>query len=225
MNISRIGCVAVLVVAALAGQAGASLIGLGQQPPDITVSAATISYNAGTGLLTIVGTPTVIDYDGAAPPDYGIINGGVGLIRSFQVSITLDSSGTLIGGVAGNDLAVVGLVDTDNSHTPSGGEQFTTLLTGEVTRFGYSETAPYRLFDLLFSVTGGSLQSDFGSQVGLIFDAVSYQAGKAFTGSFATDFAGAGFGNGDLFLTPEPASLALLLAGGLGGLAIRRRRV
>lgn len=207
--------VAVLTfVCVFAGSAGADLLNLTQQPPDITMNFCYVSYSAGTGQLSVAGDPVTIDYDGTAPPDYDIIDDGAQL-PVFQISIYVGSDGKLVDAMP-STLLISGQIDKP-------GEVFETLLTGSVTEFGYDPNSPNRVFEFVFSVTGGSLAGEFGPYVGVILDAGAYQSGKAFAGSFSADFANTGLGVADAFPVPEPATGALLLVG-LAGVVIRRRR-
>lgn len=229
MNVQARGLVLSFCAAAvLASSARADLIGISKSPPivtDLTIDYSTISYDASTKVLTIVGWPTEIDYTNDGPPDYGIVGGGSGLQQSAQIAISVNNLGTLDGGVPGDDLSIVGKVNAP-------GKVYGTLLTGEIAAFYYDEDAPHQLFELLFTVTGGSESANFGPVVGLVFDAVDYDAyGIPFTGSFAssfTNFAGdpefdSPPGRGDIFTVPEPGSM-LLLAAGMGMAGLMRRR-
>ena len=182
---------------------------------DITASFSKLTYDATTDNLVVAGTATAIDYDHSAPPDATIFSGGVGNPASFAINIQVDSTGALIGGSAGNDLQIMGRITGGPHPTPVYGE----LLTGEIVKFGYADSAPYRLFEFVFQVTGGSQAPYVGQQVGVIFDSIS-----GFGGSFAANFATSSSGNADIFSIPEPTAIVLALAG-LASVVAGRLRV
>jgi hypothetical protein len=185
---------------------------------DITSSYASASYNSTTKLLSISGTATAIDYDQTAPPDAGISSGGAGKPASFLVNVHVDSQGALLAPATATDLKIMGLFAGGPHPSPIYG----TLLTGQVTKFGYANSSPNRLFEFVFLVTGGSQMAYFGTTVGIIFDSLT-----GFHGSFASNFTTSTNGNGDTFGVPEPSALRLVLVGCLvaaASLGARRAR-
>lgn len=180
---------------------------------DITVSFAKATYDAATKSLLVTGTAVAIDYDGSAPPDASVLNGGVGNPASFIINIQVDNDGTLIGGNAGHDLEIKGRIANGPHPSPVYGD----LLTAEIYAFGYATSAPF-IMEFKFWVTGGNQAAQFGSEAGVIFNTVS-----GFSGSFANNFTTSTSGSADTFALPEPASAALL-AVGMAALAIVGRQ-
>ncbi|MGA2138159.1 MAG: HYR domain-containing protein, partial [Verrucomicrobiia bacterium] len=147
-----------------------------------STSTSALTYTASSHLFTITAPPTSIQFSGAE---------GVRLItgtKSLTISVLVDNSGNLIGGVPAN-----GGIDFTLSGTVSrivGGVTNTytgVLLTGAVTGFGFLESGPTDLYDFRFNPTGGALSNffscgDIGVQV--------TSAASTFTGSFSTNFNG-----------------------------------
>lgn len=185
---------------------------------DITSSYASASYNTASKLLSISGTASVIDYDQIAPLDATISSGGAGKPASFLINVHVDSLGALLAPATATDLKIMGLIAGGPHPSPVYG----TLLTGQVTKFGYANSSPNRLFEFVFLVTGGSQMAYFGTTVGIIFDSIT-----GFHGSFASSFTTSINGNGDTFDVPEPSALMLALVACLVAaafLAARRAR-
>jgi hypothetical protein len=173
---------------------------------DITSSFAVASYNTASKLLSISGTASVIDYDQTAPLDANVSPGGAGKPASFLINVHVDSLGALLAPATATDLKIMGLIAGGPHPSPVYG----TLLTGQVTKFGYANNSPNRLFEFVFLVTGGSQMAYFGTTVGIIFDSIT-----GFHGSFATNFTTSINGNSDTFAVPEPSALMLVLVAGL----------
>jgi len=176
-------------------------------------SGGTTSYDASTDAFTVSAFPIAIRLGAAQPPRFITPTPAAG--EHFNIAIEVDSSGNLTGGSAGDDLSVFGAVDLNGDSVI---DATGTLLTGEVTGFGFQNNGSTDLYDFSFNVTGGLLQSFFAPQVG-----VSLQSERStFGGSFQDSFAGAA--KGTLGNVPEPASLALFGAGVLGLGAFGRKR-
>lgn len=89
-------------------------------------------------------------------------------------------------------------------------------LTANLTAFGYGGTGSASAFEFTGTVTGGYFGTNFGSQVGVILNPGTCN----FPGTFAGPFSGT-LGTVDVFMIPEPCTVAVL---GLGGLAVALRR-
>lgn len=192
---------------------------------DIYANFADVIYTASSDRFLALAGSVSIDYDNVGSPDYDLVDDGVSQIPDFRLDIRVNDSGTLTGGAPGGpDLVITGAIDFDGSGDMNGGESFDTLLTGDVLAFGYQGTSPFRVFDFIFSVTGGTQAASFGglgAQVGVILDAVNYTT--PFTGSFNSNFNGGGLGNADTFApVPEPSTLLLLVTGVGMTLLVRR---
>jgi len=223
---------AALIWLASAASAQAALLNIA--PPaspiprtDIYANFADVQYFSGSTQFLVTAGSVSIDYDNVGSPDYDLVDDGISQLPDFRLDIRVANSGASFSGAPGtDDLKITGAIDLDGSFDMNGAETFDTLLTAEVIGFGYADASPYRTFDFLFLVTGGTQASAFGglgAQVGVILDAVSWTT--PFTGVFTSSFNGGGLGNADTFApVPEPCSVLLLLAGGLTLLAHRTRK-
>ena len=138
----------------------------------------TTTYNAGTDTFTVTATP-VFEAFGAP-----IGTKAIATPRALTINIQVDRTGALVGGVAGNDLTLTGRIDTngDGVYEYSG-----VLLTGEVLAFGSQNVSTTDVYGFRFSVTGGALQSLYGTNdAGIRLTSAT----STFTGSFATSFSG-----------------------------------
>src|SRR4030042_5673942 len=112
----------------IAGSVNATLLGLDLQTPDIfSDTTGTYSYNSSTDLLTFDATALTITFDDVT---LITITGG-----DYNADFYVDSTGNLSGGVPGNDLTITGSFTDPNSNVVITG----TLLTGEVTNFGWED--------------------------------------------------------------------------------------
>ncbi len=171
------------------------------------------TYDATTDAFRVDAFPIAIRLNAADTPHFITPTAAAG--EYFTISIVVDDSGDLVGGGAGDDLAIFGFVDLDGDSVfdASG-----TLLTGNVTGFGYQNNGATDLYDFTFNVTGGALSSYFAADV-----VVSLQSERStFADSFEASFGGGA--KGTLGNIPEPASLVLFGAGVLGLGAIGRKR-
>jgi hypothetical protein len=195
--------IAVMALALPVASGASSLLGV-QESLDGTLidfdSGGMVDYKVGTGIFTVDAT--------VLPPSVGIESCVVNCGGPLRLEIELDQTGALVDGL--NAVTVL---------SPSG----TTLLTADVTAFGYlAGQASTDQFDFLLDVTGGTAASEFGDSVGM-FTVVDSTCTNCFTGDFAADFDGmpakGGIGN----VVPEP-SAALLSAIVLGFVGLRARR-
>jgi hypothetical protein len=215
LNLKNVTMLAGIVAGlALASPASATLLGNPVNFPLLSFdNGGTANYDATADLFSVNANPIALRLGPGAPPRFVTPN-PPDAGEFFTINISVDDSGNLIGGTAGDDLAVFGFVDLDGDGTNDVGGL---LLTGEVTGFGSQENGATDLYDFSFSVTGGALASAFGGSVG-----VSMQSERStFTGSFADNFRGGA--KGTLGVIPEPTTM-LLLGSGVVGLAFAGRR-
>jgi hypothetical protein len=125
----------------VAGPAQAALIGLTLEEPLINYdSGGTTSYDAATDVFTVDATSFDILLGG--PPPTQILNG------TFDISIVVDDTGSVVGGVPGDDLLITGDL----------GAGLVVLLTGEILAFGFQDQQGQDpdFFEFLFKATGAS---------------------------------------------------------------------
>ncbi len=172
-------------------------------------SSIQTTYAASTDTFTVTGFLTQFTKT-SLPADSHTASG------SYTLTATVNDSGALVTGI----LLVTGSVNDLGFHSPSDPG----LLKVNLTQFGFSGSQNSTVFEFIGNVTGGSLSSYYSTgQVGIVLNPGT---GTNFGGSFASDFHGgsAGAGTVDNFGVPEPATLGLLLAGGVALLARRRRK-
>ena len=201
------GCVGVLGVDG--SSAWGSSLNLVPQNPDVAALSLTADYQPSTGsigTLTVTGWPTGITMPGTNVTD-PIDNGTYNLTAEINKANGQPVSGTLdIGG------------------TVAGSASSGTLLTGQLSQFGFQNSGG-DIFEFIFNVTGGDLAKDFNSQSGVILTAT----GSGFDGSFTTGFATqVSESVSDTFpVVPEPTSSTLLfcaLVVGLPAFVCNRKR-
>ncbi|HTS19818.1 MAG TPA: HYR domain-containing protein [Verrucomicrobiae bacterium] len=155
-----------------------------------TTSASAITYTASNQLFTVTAPPTSIQFSSTQAPV--LISG----TKSLSISVKVDNSGNLIGGVpanGGNDFVLSGTVKVVTggvTNTYTG-----VLLTGAVTGFGFEAEGATSLYDFRFNPNGGALLGyfscgDIGVQV--------TSGGSTFTGSFSVNFNGQAKGTAGL---------------------------
>jgi len=198
------------------GNAQAALIsGLNLSVPDIfSDSTGTFSYTASSGLFTSSAIPFTVTFGGA--PIF--ITG----TKSYLASFYVDAAGNFSGGVGGADLTIIGNIDVNGDLI---NEYSGTLLTGEVTNFGWLDSGTeFDLFNYTFNATGGALVGFYVAGTGG-GDAMSSET-STFTGSFTSNFGSTGFGktkHDTAPLVPEPGSMLLLGMGILGIFGLKRK--
>jgi hypothetical protein len=174
--------------------------------PDIVAQFIDVTYDAASDAFVASGFALEIDDDGSVPPEEI-------LIGTFDLSATIDATGTLIGG----SLTIGGTV-------PTLGYNSGTLLTGTLTSFGFPNVGSDP-FEFLFDATGGDAAPLYGSgPAGVIL------SGTGFDGDFSSDFdnlsigPGSGIAVANVGVVPLPAALWLFGSGLLGLTVLGRRR-
>ena len=167
--------------AGLTAPAFAALLGVTLSHPLLSFNnQGTTTYDATTDQFLVDASPLAIRLTSSdAPvlispvPEFG---------ETLVINATVDETGSLTGGVPGDDLLVFGQVDLGATGFFSG-----VLLTGEVTGFGFRDSGGSTdSYDFTFTVTGGQLAFLYPSAVGVqVTSALS-----DFTGDFSVNFAG-----------------------------------
>src|SRR5271166_4803607 len=187
-----------------------STLNLGPQNPDLSAQFLTVDYAASsgsTGTLTVTGWPTSFTITGTNTPDYSLIDNG-----QYNLTAQITKTGQPISGT----LDIAGTIP--GMATSSG-----TLLTGQLSQFGFQPPPGGDIFEFIFNVTGGDLAHYYNGQAGVVLTA----NGSGFNGSFMTNFATqASQAVSDNYgVVPEPATATLLLnllVFGLPALVYRR---
>lgn len=210
---------AVLVMTLLVSPTSATLLGVMPGYPTLTYdSNGQTSYNSSSDSLALIASPIAIRFSPSSPPRL-VMPTGSPAQEVLQLNGVITDTGTVGGGISGDDLLVVGEVDSDGD----GDIDFAgTLLTGEILQFGYEDTGTATdRYDFRFSHTGGQLSSYFaGFDIGVIVTSEN----SNFVDSFTVDFAGGAKGALGPIEIPEPATLGLVLLAGLSLIRPLRRR-
>jgi hypothetical protein len=180
MHRRTLGTILLSLVLLLApiGTAWCDVLGVAPGSPNTTYNNLTgTAYNPATGLLSVSATPLT----------FQLVPGGsfvrVSAPSSLAISLQLDSSGRLVGGVAGHDLVLTGSVAGYSG----------VLLTGEIVEYGISNySTPIDFIDFRFKVTGGAMAALFAGQDLGVTQSIE---NSSFTGSFSVSFGGSAKGN------------------------------
>ena len=175
--------------------------------PDILSQFIDVSYDAGTDVFQATGFS--LSLRTGVSTTISIANGSFGLTASTPDGSSVPSGTLLVRGDIGGGVV--------------------TLIQGSIVggaAMGSSSSGP-GLFEFVFATTGGVLQGDYGSQIGVILGA---GGNSTYTGSFASSFdnisgvAGSGTGSADTAPpVPEPGTL-LLMGSGVAGLLLYGRQ-
>ncbi|REJ69319.1 MAG: hypothetical protein DWQ31_05040, partial [Planctomycetota bacterium] len=194
---------------ALEDRAMLTLLGVTPEFPITTYnSTGVVDYDATAQTFDMTAAPLVFL---SGPPSPFNLPRPVLPPNGFEVHIEVDNSGNLIGGVAGDDLTLSGTIDIDGDSIP---DVSGTLLTGEVTGFGFLDTGSTTdQFDFTFTPTGGAFVAggtlSGGGTFGPYFDGkdiavTTSSEASNFVGDFTVDFTGGAKGN--IGTTPQAAN-------------------
>jgi hypothetical protein len=209
---------------AIASSADAALLGLSGGSPDIAAAKIQVSYNASTKQFVATGSTTFLTNTGN--PDVSLGN----VFGTFQITATISenmgvvtaSNGTLL--IQGKNSTLFG---DANIHTLLQG----TLVTGSpLPGFGYQNPPGGPRFQFRFNQSNPTAEfaSLFTPMLGVNIDASSINFNGSFANNFDNYLNGAiGWKSATADITPEvpePTSLAIWSAVGLGVAVMRWRR-
>src|SRR6185295_5173618 len=228
-----IALLTVIACVLLTGDSRAALLNIAKPslprtPTDITSNFQSASYNSTSHVLTITGSPIVIDYNNTAPPDYDLVDDGGSQLPELTLSVLVSNTGTLIHPSSGNvELTVTGAIDTNHNTFMDGGETFATLLTADVLDMGFlgQVSTGHDKFDFVFRVLGGTQMAAFGGYAAHVV--MVYDAGvTSWTGSWASNFTIGGTGGAvsDIYV-PEPSTYLLTLVAAATAFFFRPLRI
>ncbi len=176
-------------VTGIAGLALADLLGIAgllDFPVVAYDSGGVTDYNAGTDIFMIDGAPTFIRFSADTPPVEVIPFDGQ---KVLTIDVLVDANGLVFDGVPGADLILIGTVADPFGNTFSG-----TLLTGEVSEFGFLDSGgPTDEYDFRFTVTGGALADLYFTDLDIGVTVTSESS--SFVGVFSGNFGGGAKGN------------------------------
>ncbi len=160
---------------------------LGVAPLDLPIVSynvdGTTTYDATTDIFSIDATPFGIN--SSANPAGFFFSG------DLDINIEVDDTGTLVGGVLGDDFVLFGDVDIDGDFVV---DESGVLLTGEILGFGSEDSAgTIDLYDFRFSITGGLLTTNpltSAAYLGKDIGVTTISESSTFTGDFTVNFNG-----------------------------------
>jgi len=161
--------------------------------PHITYNSnGVVNYDSTTDVFSLDATPLAI---GQIPAPAGFFFSG-----DFDISIVVDDTGTLLSGIAGDDLTLVGDVDLDGDFIV---DQSGVLLTGEIISFSSTDSGGSTdFYEFRFTVTGGLLAPLYAGQE---LKVLTTSEGSTFTDDFTVDFSG--FAKGDIWPMESQADI------------------
>jgi hypothetical protein len=221
-------------MALASSSASASLLkpGAKRAYPDIAADInGKVTYNydeaTGTGVFEVTNTPYLIAGSNSSSSEFAILPNADG-IRKQTFRISVDSTGKIIDDPA-NFYQMVGTIN-------AGGETYSgVLLEGKPTDFGFLDLGSVvasgdstgilqslgvDIFDANIAISGGALKEFFGDEA---YMRITPELESTFNGSFSEDFTALkatsntrSYDSPNPFPVPEPTTIMVLLAGGVG---------
>ncbi|WP_182870577.1 SdrD B-like domain-containing protein [Rhodopirellula sp. JC639] len=183
-----------LLVQSLEDRRVLALLGITPDFPSFSGSSnGTTQYDAQSGVLSASAAPPITFQQ--SPGFFPVFVGGN---PTIELAIEIDpQTGSLVGGVPGDDFIVTGEIDLDFNGTP---DVTGVLLTGEISQFGFLDAGSDADFDFRFIVTGGELTqpgtlNPSGDPRPVFFDGLDIgvqinSEDSSFSGVFTQDFSG-----------------------------------
>lgn len=176
--------------------------------PDIFSSFLDVTYTAGTDQLVVSGYALQLS-------DLGSTNSIISASDpfspgSFDLSATIDDSGTLTGGA----FTIAGTIASLGYNTG-------TLLTGALNNFGFGTTTD--TLEFTFGVTGGDAASLYSGLGGIILSSSGYPVLSSFSSDWNNTGSGLGRSDTGVSAIPEPSTYALFALGLLTVAGFARR--
>jgi autotransporter-associated beta strand protein len=172
-----------------------SLLGVEPAAPSLVFGPGTLQYTAGSsgGILTIdavneQGVSFLPASGGTPTPLFS--SPGVPGSPDLHIAVQVDGNGNLLGGNPNSGQPDIEVDGNAYIAQPGGGYQqyASPLLTGTVAQFGFGAGGSPSFFDFRFTITGGSLESDYfaGADLGVVASSLNAN----FAGNFGASFSG-----------------------------------
>ncbi len=185
----------VLLVAGSVSLSFAALLGVVPGLPNLQYdSNGVATYTSSSTSFTLTASPLTIVFPAPLPPIPRLVNPtGAPASEVVAIGASISNTGTLLGGIVGDDLIIRGQVDADGNGSI---DYAGVLLTGEIVAFGYENTSVAvggtDRYDFRFSLTGGLLASFFaGKDIGVTVTSEH----SNFDGDFGLNFTGGAKGS------------------------------
>jgi hypothetical protein len=173
-----------------------TLLGVTITPPSFFyVDQGTLQYTApaSPGVGTLHATARSLTFSSDSATTYPVIISPTDPTDGVTINVLVNSSnGNLSNGGVGSTLTIKGGIDLDRNGIIDGDDPSGTLLTAQVSTFGFRDTGTTTdSFDLRATPTSGILAGQFGQLVGVTLTSEH----STFVNTFASNFTGDAKGN------------------------------